>query len=70
MIVGMKKRKPSLALSTQLRYDPRTKQVLERLIADLKASGRLLYFGEAITQEALINASWLFMEGKGIEWIE
>jgi len=70
MIVGMKGKKPALKLQTQLRYAAKTKQVLERLIADLKASGTLLYFGDAISQEAIINACWLWLGDMGPERVE
>lgn len=54
----------------QVRIIPKAKLSLDRVIAELRASGRITFRGKRITQEALLNASWLLMESLETDALE
>src|SRR5262249_50591895 len=52
-----------------VRVHRRTKEALDKVRARIKGDGRLTFFGKDVTQEALINASWLLLESKDVDWL-
>lgn len=56
--------------STQIRFNPRAKLALERLVSEMKASERIKFHGETMTQEVLLNASWIWMGSLEISELE
>lgn len=61
---------PAWDESTKLRYEARAKLALDNLVAELKASGRLRFNGKKISQEALVNASWIWMQSLDLDELE
>lgn len=70
--MAKKKGEPKRGLETfaYVRTTAGSKLALDLLLAQLKARGRLGFLGGKITQEALVNASWLWMGELGAEEVE
>lgn len=65
MISVMSKTRRGLDQNMQVRTTPKAKLALDRVVATLRASERLGFRGKQPTQEAIVNASWLWMESLG-----
>lgn len=61
---------PPFSQPIQVRIAPKAKLSLDRVLAELRASGVLRFRGKRVTQEALLNASWLLMESMDVEELE
>ncbi len=45
-----------------IRTDPRTKRAIESVLFKLKGCRDLDWLGKVVTQEAIVNASWLYLD--------
>jgi hypothetical protein len=54
---------------TYVRSNPLLMRSLDRVLAELRADPRFEFLGKEITKEALVNASWIFIERAGVQWI-
>jgi len=60
-------KRPILSRKRYVRTHPDTRAALAHMLADAQRAG-LTFEGEPITQEALVNASWLLLDGLDREW--
>lgn len=59
--------KPIFDKATTIRTTPRGRKALGRIVGLLKTSDDLTWMGEPVTKEAILNATWLWMEEQGEE---
>jgi hypothetical protein len=53
---------PTFEKGLNIRTTPKAQRALKRVVASLKGSERARWCGKDVTQEAVINASWLWMQ--------
>jgi hypothetical protein len=66
----MSKAHPIFEGSVMVRTSPEAKRSLDHIVADLKALKGLRFLGKKITQDALVNASWMWLEELGAAAVE
>lgn len=61
---------PAYGKGVTIRTLPAARKALAHVVANLKNSENVKFFGGSATQEAIINASWLYLESLDIETLE
>jgi hypothetical protein len=56
--------------AVNIRTTAKAQRALDRVVASLKASDRIRWRGRSATKEAVVNASWLWLEAMSEEAVE